>query len=158
MMRTFFLFLVVTLTISAQDKTMNLRGYDIELGMDMMQVWEKLKSGFNVVEDEDSSFYISDKNNEPVGVIIFKNEIAVKIIKDWGTTNKSNVGQVFKILWNILKQYEKDLDAVKLIPLETFTPKGSKYTLQIYLSENRFLDITIQHAVTILEVIEEKEN
>ena len=157
-MKTFFLFIILTLTISAQDRTMNLRGYDIELGMDMMQIWEKLKSGFNVVEDETGSFYISDKNDEAVGVIIFENEIAVKIIKDWGTTNKSNVGQVFKILWNILKQYEKDLDAVKLIPLETFNPKGSKYALQIYLSDNRFLDITIQHAVTILEVIEEKKN
>ncbi len=157
-MKTFFLFLILTLTISAQDRTMNLRGYDVELGMDMMQIWEKLKSGFNVVEDETGSFFISDQNNEPVGVIFFENEIAVKIIKDWGTTNKSNVGQVFKILWNILKQYEKDLDAVKLIPLETFTPKGSKYAFQIYLSENRFLDITIQHSVTILEVIEEKKN
>jgi hypothetical protein len=157
-MKTFFLFIIFTLTIFAQDKTMNLRGYDIELGMDMMQIWEKLKSGFNVVEDETGSFFISDKNDEPVGVIFFENEIAVKIIKDWGTTNKSNVGQVFKILWNILKQYEKDLDAVKLVPLETFTPKGSKYAVQIYLSENRFLDITIQHSVTILEVIEEKKN
>ena len=157
-MKTFFLFLILTLTISAQDRTMNLRGYDVELGMDMMQIWEKLKSGFNVVEDETGSFFISNKNDEPVGVIFFENEIAVKIIKDWGTTNKSNVGQVFKILWNILKQYEKDLDAVKLIPLETFTPKGSKYAIQIYLSENRFLDITIQHSVTILEVIEEKKN
>lgn len=157
-MKTFFLFLILTLTISAQDRTMNLRGYDVELGMDMMQIWENLKSGFNVVEDETGSFFISDKNDEPVGVIFFENEIAVKIIKDWGTTNKSNVGQVFKILWNILKQYEKDLDAVKLIPLETFTPKGSKYAIQIYLSENRFLDITIQHSVTILEVIEEKKN
>jgi hypothetical protein len=157
-MKTFFLFLILTLTIFAQDRTMNLRGYDIELGMDMMQVWDKLKSGFNVVEDEDSSFYISDKNNEPVGVIVFENEIAVKIIKDWGTTTKSNVGQVFKILWNILKQYEKDLDETKLIPLETFNPKGSKYALQIYLSENRFLEITIQHAVTILEVVEERKD
>ena len=157
-MKTFFLFLILTLTNSAQDRTMNLRGYDVELGMDMMQIWENLKSGFNVVEDETGSFFISDKNDEPVGVIFFENEIAVKIIKDWGTTNKSNVGQVFKILWNILKQYEKDLDAVKLIPLETFTPKGSKYAVQIYLSENRFLDITIQHSVTILEVIEEKKN
>ena len=157
-MKTFFLFLVVTITISAQNTTMNLRGYDIELGMDMMQVWEKLKSGFNVIEDEESSFYISDKNNEPVGVITFKNEIAVKIIKDWGTTTKSNVGQVFKILWNILKQYEKDMDDVKVIPLETFTEKGSKYALQIYLTENRFIDITIQHTVTILEVLVESEN
>jgi hypothetical protein len=137
---------------------MNLRGYDIELGMDMMQVWEKLKSGFNVVEDEDSSFYISDNKNEPVGVIIFKNERAVKIIKDWGTKTKSNVGQVFKTLWNILKQYETDLDETKLIPLETYTEKGSKFALQIYLTENRFLDITIQHTVTILEVLEEPIN
>ena len=157
-MKTFFLFIILTLTISAQDKTMNLRGNDIELGMDMMQVWEKLKSGFNVIEDEESSFYISDKNNEPVGVITFKNEIAVKIIKDWGTTTKSNVGHVFKILWNILKQYEKDMDDVKVIPLETYTEKGSKYALQIYLTENRFIDITIQHTVTILEVLVESEN
>jgi hypothetical protein len=157
-MKAFFVILLFTISLYPQDRTMNLRGYDIELGMDMMQVWEVLKSGFNVVEDETGSFFISDKNDEPVGVIFFENEIAVKIIKDWGTTNKSNVGQVFKILWNILKQYEKDLDAVKLIPLETFNPKGSKYALQIYLSENRFLDITIQHAVTILEVIEEKKN
>jgi len=157
-MKAFFVILLFTISLYPQDRTMNLRGYDIELGMDMMQVWEVLKSGFNVVEDETGSFFISDKNDEPVGVIFFENEIAVKIIKDWGTTNKSNVGQVFKILWNILKQYEKDLDAVKLIPLETFNPKGSKYALQIYLSDNRFLDITIQHAVTILEVIEEKKN
>jgi hypothetical protein len=157
-MKIFFVLILFTVSLYPQDRTINLHGYDIELGMNMMQIWEKLKSGFNVVEDETGSFFISDKNDEPVGVIFFENEIAVKIIKDWGTTNKSNVGQVFKILWNILKQYEKDLDAVKLIPLETFNPKGSKYALQIYLSENRFLDITIQHAVTILEVIEEKKN
>jgi len=157
-MKTFFVLILFTISIYPQDRTMNLRGFDIELGMDMMQVWEKLKSGFNVIEDEDSSFYISDNNNEPVGVIIFKNERAVKIIKDWGTRTKSNVGQVFKTLWNILKQYEKDLDETKLIPLETYTEKGSKFVLQIYLAENRFLDITIQHTVTILEVLEEPIN
>jgi hypothetical protein len=157
-MKTLFVLIVLTVSLYPQDRTMNLRGFDVELGMDMMQVWEKLKSGFNVVEDEDSSFYISDKNDEPVGVIIFKNEVAVKIIKDWGTTNKSNVGQVFKILWNILKQYEKDMDDVEVIPIETFTQKGSKYALQIYITDNRFLDITIQHTVTLLEVLEEKKD
>jgi len=154
-MKTFFLMIIVAFTLSAQDRTMNLRGFDVELGMDMMQVWEKLKSGFNVIEDEDSTFYISDNKNEPVGVIIFKNERAVKIIKDWGTRTKSNVGQVFKTLWNILKQYEKDLDETKLVPLETFTEKGSKSSLIIYLTDNRYLEITIQHTVTILEVLEE---
>jgi hypothetical protein len=157
-MKIFFVLIVFTICIFPQDRTMNLRGYDVELGMDMMQVWERLKSGFNVIEDEDSSFYISDNKNEPVGVIIFKNEKAVKIIKDWGTKTKSNVGQVFKTLWNILKQYEKDLDETKLVPLETYTEKGSKFALQIYLAENRFLDITIQHTVTILEVLEEPIN
>ena len=154
-MKTLFLMMILTVTLSAQDRTMNLRGFDVELGMDMMQVWDKLKSGFNVIEDEDSTFYISDSKNEPVGVIIFKNEIAVKIIKDWGTRTKSNVGQVFKTLWNILKQYEKDLDETKLVPLETFTEKGSKSSLIIYLTDNRYLEITIQHTVTILEVLEE---
>jgi hypothetical protein len=147
--------IIVTFTLSAQDRTMNLRGYDVELGMDMMQVWEKLKSGFNVIEEEDGTFYISDNKNEPVGVIIFKDEIAVKIIKDWGTRTKSNVGQVFKTLWNILKQYEKDLDETKLVPLETFNEKGSTFSLIIYLTASRYLEITIQHTVTILEVLEE---
>jgi len=154
-MKILFLMMIFTFTLSAQDRTMNLRGFDVELGMDMMQIWDKLKSGFNVIEDEDSTFYISDSKNEPVGVIIFKNEIAVKIIKDWGTRTKSNVGQVFKTLWNILKQYEKDLDETKLVPLETFTEKGSKSSLIIYLTDNRYLEITIQHTVTILEILEE---
>lgn len=155
-MKIFFLFIILSISIYAQDSTMNLQGYDVSLGMDMMEVWENLKSGFNVVEEEDGTFYISDKNDSPVGIIKFKNEIAVTIIKDWGTTNKTNVGQVFKTLWNILKQYEKDLDDVKIFPIETFTPKGSKFALQIYLAENRYLDITIQHTVTILEVLENK--
>ena len=157
-MKTFCLILLLTISISAQDGTMNLRGYEIELGMTMDQVWEKLKSGYNIIEDEDERFYISDKHNDPVGIIFFKDEKAIKIIKDWGTTSTNNSGQVFKILWNILKQYEKDLDEVKLVPLETFTPKGSKFALQIYITKNRYLDITIQHSVTILEVLESPEN
>jgi hypothetical protein len=155
-MKTFLVFILLTIGLSAQDSTMNLHGYDVNLGMNMMEVWENLKSGFNVVEEEDGTFYISDNNDFPVGVIIFKDEIAVKIIKDWGTTNKTNAGHVFKTLWNILKQYEKELDDVNLIPIETFTTKGSKFALQIYISENRYLEITIQHTVTILEVLEAK--
>jgi hypothetical protein len=155
-MKTFFLFIILTTSIIAQDETINLRGYDVKLGMTMMEVWENLKSGFNVVEEDDGTFYISDKNDSPVGIVKFKDEIAVSIIKDWGTSTKTNSGQVFKTLWNILKQYEKDLDDVKIIPIETFTAKGSKYSFQIYISENHYLDITIQHTVTILEVLEKK--
>lgn len=157
-MKTLFLFLLLTLSISAQDRSMDLRGNEIELGMNMDQVWEKLKSGYNVIEDENECFYISDKNDSPVGVIFFKEDKAIKIIKDWGTTTTNNSGQVFKTLWNILKKYEKDLDDVKLVPMETFTQKGSKFTLQIFITKNRYLDITIQHGVTILEVLESPEN
>lgn len=156
-MKTTIIFILLSFNLLAQDRTMNLRGYDVELGMSMMQVGEIFKSGFNVVEDEAGSLYISDKNDAPVSVIIFKDEKVVKIMKDWGTTYKSNVGQVFKTLWNIFKQYDKELDAVKIIPLETFTPKGDKTNLQFYLTENRYIDVTIQHSVTILEIIEEKE-
>ena len=156
-MKTTIIFILLSFNLLAQDRTMNLRGYDVELGMSMMQVGEIFKSGFNVVEDEAGSLYISDKNDAPVSVIIFKDEKVVKIMKDWGTTYKSNVGQVFKTLWNIFKQYDKELDAVKIIPLETFTPNGDKTNLQFYLTENRYIDVTIQHSVTILEIIEEKE-
>jgi hypothetical protein len=157
-MKTIFFLFLLSLNLIAQDKSMNLRGYEVELGMTMDQVWEKLKSGFNVIEDEEGRFFISDKYDAPIGIVFFENEIAVKIIKDWGTSNTSNVGQVFKVLWNVLKQYEKGLEAVKMLPLETFTPRGSKYALQIFLSDNRYIDITIQHSVTILEVLQEPVN
>jgi len=157
-MKTIFILFLFSLNLIAQNNSMELQGYEIQLGMTMEQVWEQLKSGLNVIEDEAGNFYISDKNDTPVGIIVFENEVAVKIMKDWGTNNKINVGQVFKTLWNVLKQYEKDLDVTKIIPLETFTQKGSKYTLQIYLTENRYLDIAIQHTVTILEVLEEPAN
>jgi len=156
-MKTTIIFILLSFNLLAQDRTMNLRGYDVELGMSMMQVWEIFKSGFNVIEDEAGSFYISDKNDTPISIIVFKDEKVVKIMKDWGTTYKSNVGQVFKTLWKIFKQYDQELDTVKVIPLETFTPKGDKTTLQFYITENRYIDVTIQHSVTIFEIIEEKE-
>lgn len=157
-MKTIIVLFFLSISLIAQERSMEFQGFTVELGMSMDQVWEKLKSGFNVVEDEDGSFFISDKNDNPVGVIFFENEIAVKIIKDWGTSKRTNVGQVFKILWNVLKQYEKDLDNTEIIPVETFNQKGSKYSIQINITENRFLDITIQHNVTILEVLLENQN
>ena len=157
-MKSFILFMILSLSIFAQDRSIEIRGNMIELGMTMEQVWENLRADLNVVEDKDGNFYISDKYNSPVAVIIFKDEKAAKILKDWGTTYKNNVGQVFKILWKIFKQYDKDLDAVKIIPLETYTPKGDKISLQFYITENRYIDIVIQHSCTIYEVVEDLEN
>ena len=157
-MKTIFIIILLSLNLFAQDRTIDIRGNEIGLGMTMEEIWDNLKSDLNVIEESDGNFYISDKNNAPVGIIIFKDEKAVKILKDWGTSYTSNVGQVFKTLWKIFKQYDKELDAVKVIPLETYSPKGDKTTLQFYITENRFVDISIQHKVTIYEVIEEKEN
>ncbi|MGB5530406.1 MAG: hypothetical protein WBQ32_10605 [Ignavibacteriaceae bacterium] len=157
-MKTIFFLILLSLSLFAQDSSMSLRGNEIKLGMTVEQVWDDLESDLNVVEDINGNFYISDKYDAPVGIIVFKNEIVVKIMKDWGTTFKNNVGQVFKTLWNIFKQYDKELDAVKVLPLETYSPKGDKTTLQFYISENRFIDVAIQHSVTIYEIVEEKEN
>ena len=157
-MKTFLILMLLTLSALAQDRSMEIRGNMIELGMTMEQVWENLRADLNVVEEKDGNFYISDKYDAPVAVIVFKDEKAVKILKDWGTSFKSNVGQVFKILWKIFKQYDKDLDAVKVIPVETYTPKGDKISLQFYLTENRYIDIVIQHSCTIYEVVEDLGN
>jgi len=157
-MKTIFILFLLSLSIYAQDSSISLRGNEIKLGMTMEQVWDNLKSDLNVVEDDDGNFYISDKYDAPVGIIIFKDEKVVKILKDWGTSFTSNVGQVFKTLWKIFKQYEKDLDVVKVIPVETYTPKGDKTSIQFYISQNRFIDILIQHKVTIYEVVEVEAN
>jgi hypothetical protein len=157
-MKTFITFIILSMGLYAQDSSMTLRGYEIKLGMTTDQVWENLKSDLNVVEDDAGSLFISDKYDAPVGIIVIKNEKVVKILKDWGTTVKSNVGQVFQTLWKIFKQYDKELDAVKVLPTESYTPKGDKITLQFYITENRFIDISIQNSVTIYEVLEEKEN
>jgi hypothetical protein len=157
-MKTFFFIILLSFSLFAQDNSMTLRSYEFKLGMTTDQVWENLKPDLNVVEDDAGSLFISDKHDAPVGIIVIKNEKVVKILKDWGTTVKSNVGQVFQTLWKIFKQYEKELDAVKVVPTETYTPKGDKITLQFYITENRFIDVSIQHSVTIYEVLEEKEN
>jgi hypothetical protein len=154
-MKAFFFLVIFSASISAQDRAINLRGYEIELGMSMIQTWEILKKEFNVIEDKPGNFYVADKHNTPVGIIFFEGEKAVKIIKDWGTADKTNVGQVFKTLWNIFRQYEKELSAVEILPLETFTQKGSKYNLQFNLTKNRRIEVAIQHTVTVIEVLAE---
>jgi hypothetical protein len=132
---------------------MNIRGTDVKLGMDIDDVWDILSSNYNVIEDE-NIFYVSDNKDNPVCVIFFENDKVVKIIKDWGTTFRTNAGQVFKILWNILKEHEKDLDDVKIVPEQIFDANGDKSNILIYLSENRYLEINIRFNVTILEILE----
>jgi hypothetical protein len=157
-MKTILVLILLSISILPQDRTMDVRGNTLELGMTMEDVWNNLKADLNVIEGEDGNFYISDKYDAPVAVVIFKDEKVIKILKDWGTTYKNNVGQVFKVLWKIFKQYDKDLDEVKVIPLETYSPKGDKISLQFYLTENRFIEISIQHTCSIYEVIEDIEN
>ena len=149
---------LLSFNLFAQDVSMNVRGHQISLGMNIDDVWDLLAPDFNVIEDKAGNFFVSDNMDSPVCVVYFKNDKAVKIIKDWGTTYKTNVGQVFKVLWNILKENEKDLNEVAIIPQQIFNSKGDQSNILIYLKENRYLEITIRFNVTILEVLEDLEN
>jgi hypothetical protein len=152
------IFILLSFNIFGQDSTMNVRGLNIKLGMNIDDVWDMLGPKFNVVEDEAGNFFVSDNMDNPVCVVYFKNEKAVKIIKDWGTTYKTNAGQVFKILWNILKEKEKDLEKVTIVPEQIFDGNNDKSNILIYLNENRHLEISIRFNVTILEILEEKQS
>ena len=156
-MKSAIIIIFLSLNLFAQDSTMNVQGYEIKLGMSMMDAWDMLGPNFNVIEDDAGNFFVSDNKDNPVCVIYFKNEKAVKIIKDWGTTFKTNVGQVFKALWVILKEHEKDLNNVKIVPQQAYSSDGDKSSIMIYLEENRYLEITIRFNVTILEILEIKE-
>ncbi len=157
-MKSLIIIILLSLNLFAQDNSMIVRDHEIKLGMSIDDVWDMLGPDFNVIEDEDGNFFVSDNKNNPVCVVYFKNEKAVKIIKDWGTTFKTSAGQVFKTLWIILKEYEKDLNNAKIIPQQTYSADGDKSSILIYLKENRYLEITIRFNVTILEILELKES
>ena len=96
-MKSALLILFLAISIYPQDTVMNIRGLEVKLGMDIDDVWDLLSSKYNVIEDV-NNFYVSDNKDIPVCVITFENDKVEKIIKDWGTTYKTNAGQVFKIL------------------------------------------------------------
>jgi hypothetical protein len=152
-MKSALLILFLAISIYPQDTVMNIRGLEVKLGMDIDDVWDLLSSKYNVIEDE-NNFFVSDNKDNPVCVITFESDKVQKIIKDWGTTYKTNAGQVFKILWNILREHEKDLNDVKIVPEQLFNADGDRSNILIYLSENRRLEINIRFNVTILEILD----
>jgi hypothetical protein len=156
-MKSAIIIFLLSFTLFAQDDVMDVQGYEVKLGMSIDDVWDMLSSKFNVIEDDKGNFFVSDNMDNPVCVVYFENEKVVKIIKDWGTTYKTNVGQVFKSLWIILKEHEKDLNDVKIIPQQTYNSKGDQSSILMYLTENRYLEITIKFNVTVLEILEEKK-
>lgn len=157
-MKSSIIIILLSLNLFAQDSSMNVRDHEIKLGMSIDDVWDMLGPDFNVIEDESGNFFVSDNKNNPVCVVYFKNEKVFKIIKDWGTSFKTSSGQVFKTLWIILKEHEKDLNSAKIIPQQTYSADGDKSSILIYLKENRYLEITIRFNVTILEILESKES
>ena len=158
-MKTILSFIILfSILSSAQNHSIVLRNNEIELGMSKDKIWETLDTDLNIIEDEAGSFFISDKNDNPIGIIQFKNERVNKVLKDWGTGFKSNVGQVFLTLWRIFRQYGEEVEPVKVLPIQVFTPKGEKHSMQFVISEYRYIDITIQHKVTIFEVLTEPES
>jgi len=157
-MKTILSLIILFSVISfAQTQSLVLRNNEIVLGMSKDKVWEKLDTDLNIIEDDAGSLFISDKNDNPIGIIQFENERVSKVIKDWGTGFKSNVGQVFLTLWRIFRQYGEEVEPVKVLPIQTFTPKGEKNSMQFVINEYRYIDITIQHKVTIFEILAEPE-
>jgi hypothetical protein len=140
-----------------QTQSLVLRNNEIELGMSKDKVWETIDTDLNVIEDDAGGLYISDKNDNPIGIIQFENERVNKVLKDWGTAYKSNVGQVFLTLWRIFRQYGEEVESVKVRPIQTFTPKGEKNSMQFVIDDYRYVDIMIQHKVTIFEVLAEPD-
>ena len=103
----FILFLsFLPIIIFAQPKSLNLAGYNIELGMDAEYVYELLGPKFRLDVDENDNLFISDNSSDnAIGIIYFKNEKVNKIVKDWGSGNKNKVSNVFKTLWNVFRQF-----------------------------------------------------
>ncbi len=144
--------------IFAQPKSLNLAGYNIELGMDEEYVYELLGPKFKLDVDENDNLFIFDNSSDiAIGIIHFKNNSVSKILKDWGTGRKNNVGNVFKTLWNIFRQYGEETKLLKVLPKETYTPSNAEYSLQFYINEYRYVEIRIFHSVFIYEVLVEPE-
>jgi len=144
--------------IFAQPKSINLAGYNIELGMDEEDVYELLGPKFRLNEDENDNLFISDNSSDiAIGIIHFKNNRVSKIVKSWGTGYNNNVGNVFKTLWNVFRQFGEETKLLKAMPKETYTPSNTEYSLQFYINEYRYVEINILHSVFIYEVLTEPD-
>lgn len=153
----FILFLsFLPIIIFAQPKSLNLAGYNIELGMDAEYVYELLGPKFRLDVDENDNLFISDNSSDnAIGIIYFKDEKVNRIVKDWGSGNKNKVSNVFKTLWNVFRQFGEETKLLKVIPMEIYTPSGEEYSLRYYINEDRYVDIKIFHSVFIYEVLQE---
>jgi hypothetical protein len=154
-MKTILFVLVISTITIAQTKSLNIRGAEIEIGMNEKVVWDLIPYDLNILRDDDGNMIIADKSEATIGIIYFKNEKVYKVAKDSGTAYKTNVGQVFMTLSNILKQYGEELNNVKILPMESFTAKGEQNSIRFYINDYRYIDIKIQYNVSIFEVIEE---
>jgi hypothetical protein len=157
-MKIIIILLFLPLFVFAQSKSLNLAGYNIELGMDEEFVYELLGPKFKLDVDEQENLFIFDNSSEiAIGIIHFKDNRVTRIFKDWGTGHKNNVGNVFKTLWNVFRQFGEETKLLKVIPKEIYTPTSGEYSLQFYINEYRYVDIKIFHSVFIYEVLAEPE-
>lgn len=144
--------------IFAQPKSLNIAGYNIELGMAEEYVYELLGPKFRLDVDQNDNLFISDNSSDnTIGIIYFKNEKVNKIVKDWGSGNKNNLANVFKTLWNVFRQFGEETKLLKVMPIEIYTPSGEEYSIQFYINEYRYVDVKIFHSVFIYEVLVEPE-
>jgi len=144
--------------IFAQPKSLDIAGYNIELGMDEEFVYELLGPKFRLDVDENDNLFISDNSSDnTIGIIHFNNGRVNKIVKDWGSGHKNTVSNVFKTLWNVFRQFGEEKKLLKVTPKENYTRSGEEYSLQFYINEYRYVEIQIFHRVYIYEVLAEPE-
>jgi hypothetical protein len=157
-MKFILLLSFLPIVIFGQPKSLNIAGFNIELGMDEEYVYELFGPKFRLDVDQNDNLFISDNSSDnTIGIVYFKNGKANKIVKDWGSGHKNNVGDVFKTLWNVFRQFGEETKLLKALPIEKYTPTGGEYSLQFYINEYRYVDIQIFHSVYIYEVLAEPE-
>lgn len=73
-MKLIVLLTFIPLFIFTQPKSLNLAGYNIEIGMDEEYVYELLGPKFRLDVDENDNLFISENSSEnTIGIIHFKN-------------------------------------------------------------------------------------
>jgi hypothetical protein len=154
-MRYFPILIFISFLSFAQSNSITIQGYELKIGMSSEEIVNLVEPEISVMDDEVGNYFLADASTStPLGMISFKNDKVVKIIKDWGTAYKTNVGQVFKTLWNIFRQYGKETELVKILPKEVYGPSGEKFSLSFYLEESKYIEINIMRNVLISEIVE----
>lgn len=156
MIKTTLYLLFISGLASAQQPSILVAGMEVELGMDRESIFDMINYDlyYDLLDENENVMIARHSDDQPAGIIYFENDKVIKVEKDWGSAYHSNVAKVFKILWNVFRQYGAETELLKVAAVEKFTPKGEKYSLKFYIDEFHYVFVNLQHKVFIFEVLE----